>query len=176
MTILDPKALQAKVQANLEEKAVLKPLSFVENGVSINGEIYVKKLEFGEVEALDAAYTWKEDPDDPEIMRVEKIDHQKLRAAQIYATICIDEDGTPFFKSVESVLKSYPNMCKAMWSVSNEVNIFWGKLTTTTSKDTNSGQNLQSTESVATPSKVLKSRSQTGNIDSGNAIENVEEA
>lgn len=175
MTILDPQALQAKVKQRTEEKAVLKDIEFVENGVLVKGKIFVKKLGFLEVEEIDNSYTWEIDPDEEGMMRVKSIDHHRMRAAQIFGTICVDEDGKLFFESVDQVLKAYPAMCKAMWSVSNEHNVFVGKLTTTTLKDTNSGQNSQSTESAVVPSKPAKKRSQTGNIDSGKAIENVEE-
>lgn len=176
MSILDPKALQAKVEQQTKEKAVLKDIEFIENGVPVKGKIYVKKLGFLEVEEIDNSYTWEIDPDEEGMMRVKSIDHQRMRAAQIFGSICVDEDGKLFFESVEQVLKAYPAMCKAMWSVSNEHNVFVGKLTTTTSKDTNSGQNLQSTESAVVPSKPARKRSQTGNSNTGEITSKDEEA
>lgn len=176
MSILDPKALQAKVEQQTKEKAVLKDIEFIENGVPVKGKIYVKKLGFLEVEEIDNSYTWEKDPNDEDMMRVKSVDNQRIRAAQIYGTVCVDEEGTLFFKSVDQVLKSFPGMCKAMWNLSNEVNVFWGKLPKTNSTTTNSGQNSQSTELVETVSKKSKERSRTGNSNTGEITSKDEEA
>lgn len=177
MSILDPNALQDAITQEIGTKAIQKPVEFVINGKEIKGLVYVKALSYEAVSEVDNAFKWEPIEDEPGMMKLESIDDHHLRAAQILGTICTDENGTPYFSSIELV-KSYPaSACKAFWSVANEVNVFSGKLLTTNSQKTNSGQNLSSTESQDEP--LLKQKqtrdSVTANISSGESID-VEEA
>ncbi len=172
MSILDPKALHEAISHEVGTKAIQKPVEFVINGKEIKGLVYVKALSYEAVSEVDNAFKWKPIEDEPGMMELESIDDHHLRAAQILGTICTDENGTPYFSSIEQV-KSYPApACKAFWSVANDVNVFLGKLMTTNSQKTNSGQSLSSTESLEEP--LLKPKptrtSATANTSSGESI------
>lgn len=165
--ILDPKELQAKVKQKNASKPVLVPVEFIEEGTEVKGNIYIKPVSYENAAELEKAYTWKPKEDDPEYMELESIDLTRLKAAQLYATVCVDEKGTPFFKSVDEVLKSYPSMCRAFWEASNSINVFVGKLKTANSSETKSLQNLPCTESAETASTALNETSLSGNMPSG---------
>ncbi len=44
--ILDPKALQAKIKQNINQLPVLVDVKFIEQGVEIPGQVYVKKISY----------------------------------------------------------------------------------------------------------------------------------
>lgn len=176
MTILDPKKLQKQIKKQMTEAAVLLPIEFIENGTEIKGQVFIRKVKFDASAEIDKAFTYKPDPADDEQMILDSIDSIRLRAAQVWATVCVDADGTPFFESVEQVLKSYPNMIKAMWSVSNSVNLWWGKSQMKSSQKMNSGQNSSSVESVDEVSEKQNSDSTSVSSDSGSSTEHEEEA
>lgn len=170
-TVLDPKSLQAKVKQKNKQKAVLVPVEFVEEGVEIKGQIYVKPVSFELTHELEKAYTWKPNEEDPDYMVLDTVDLTRLKAAQVFATICVDEQGTAFFKSVEEVLRSYPAMCRAFWEASNGINVFVGKSPIKNSNETKSSQNSPSTESAETASTMLSETSVKENMPTGEPIE-----
>ena len=174
--ILDPKALQAKIKQDINQLPVLVDVKFIEQGVEIPGQVYVKKISYTHADELEKAYTWKPHEEDEGLMQLDKIDVPRLKAAHIFATICTDEKGTPFFENIEQVFQCGPDMCRAFWDASNSINLFWGKSVTKSSNETKSLQSSQSTESVETVLPASETQSLNGNMPSGVPIETVEEA
>lgn len=171
MSILDPKALQEAITSEVGAVAVKKPIEFIIKGKEIKGFVYVKSLSYAAVAEADNAFKWEPLKDKPGMMKLESIDDHHLRAAQILGTICTDEQGTPYFETIEQV-KDYPaTACKAFWTVANEVNVFSGKLLTTNSENTNSGQNSSLTESVDEASQKPDDTLATKNTNSGKNTE-----
>lgn len=167
MSILDPKALQEAITSEVGTVAVKKPIEFILNGKEFKGFVYVKSLSYEAVDEVDSAYKWIPLEDEPGMMKLESVDSHHLCAAQILGTICTDEQGTPYFESIEQV-EGYPaTAIKAFWTVANEVNIFSGKLLTMNSENTNSGQNSSSTESVDEASQKPDDTSATKNTSFG---------
>lgn len=174
--ILDPKALQAKIKQDINQLPVLVDVKFIEQGVEIPGQVYVKKISYTHADELEKAYTWKPHEEDESLMQLEKINVSRLKAAHIFATICTDEKGTPFFENIEQVFQCGPDMCRAFWDASNSINLFWGKSVTKSSSETKSLQNSQSTESVETASPKSKAESRSGSTLSGEPTETRAEA
>lgn len=167
MKKLSPADLKKHVDLINSQKPILKDIVFVENGVEVSGQIFVKKISYQHMVEIEKSYQWEPHPDDEGLVRVIGFDEVRLRAAQLLATICVDDQGTPFFKDIDEVLHSYMQMCKAMWNVANDVNLFLGKLTTTNSKKTKSSRNSRSTASAETASKASEPTLATGNSSTG---------
>lgn len=167
MKKLNPLELKKHVDETNAQRAILKDIVFVENGVEVVGQIYVKKVSYKDLREIEKSFNWLPDEEDPGMLTLQDIDELRLRSAQILATVCVDEKGTPFFKDIDEVLHSYMNMCKAMWSVSNEVNLFVGKLTTKNSTKTKSSRNSRSKASAGTALNPSETTSLNGNSPTG---------
>lgn len=167
MKKLSPADLKKHVEIQSSQKAVLKDIKFVENGVEVIGQIYVKKISYEHTRDIDKSFSWKPNPDDETMLQLSDVDEVQLRATQVFATVCVDEDGTPFFESLEQTVTSYIEMIKAMWLVSNEVNFFVGKSLTKNSKKTKSTQNSRSKASAETASNSSETASADGNTTTG---------
>ena len=171
MTILDPKSFQDVIAQQTQEKAVLIPIEWVEAGEQKKANVYIKKIQYSESLEIEKSYHWEPVEDEPGLMRLESIDHHRLRAAQIYASICVDEDGTLMFTSVDQVVKARPEVCQSLWTASNNINTFVGKPQTKNSAEMKSGQSLSSTELAEKPLPKPKERCKTVNSNSGSTTE-----
>ncbi|WOQ34266.1 phage tail assembly chaperone family protein, TAC [Acinetobacter baumannii] len=123
--------------------------------VDLSGQVFIKRLSFEDIEATSKAYEWDFDYQNLEKSKLLGLNHRLLRAAQLLGSVCEDEKGTKFFESVEDVFDSDPIFVEALYKVADSVNKFSGKSQKKNSMNTNSGVNLQSTESVETESKTV---------------------
>lgn len=142
-------------QENIEQ---LKSVSgnselLVGDVVELEGQVFVKRLNFKASREVSKAFEWDFDLKDIENSKVKSVDSDHLQASQILGTICEDIKGTPFFTSVQDVYDSDPSFINALYKVADEVNNFMGKLVTKNSSETNSSVNSSSTELVGAPSK-----------------------
>ncbi len=119
--------------------------------VDLEGQVYIKKLSFGDMSETSKAVEWDIDVENIENSTIKSIDHRRLQAAQLLGSICEDEKGNLFFNSVDDVLCSDPKFVNALFVVSDEVNNFSGKLLKKSSQKTSSGASSSSMESVETP-------------------------
>ena len=121
--------------------------------VELEGQVFVKRLNFKASREVSKAFEWEFDLKDIENSKVKSVDSDRLQASQILGTICEDSKGTPFFTSVQDIYDSDPSFINALYQVADGVNNFMGKLVTKNSKETNSSVSSSSTESVETQSK-----------------------
>lgn len=122
--------------------------------VDLSGQVFIKRLSFEDIEATSKAYEWDFDYQNLENSKLLGLNHRLLRAAQLLGSVCEDEKGTKFFESVDDVFDSDPIFVEALYKVADSVNKFSGKSQKKNSKNTNSGVNSQSLESVETESKT----------------------
>lgn len=122
--------------------------------VDLSGQVYIKRLNFRDIDATSKAYQWDFDFQNIENSKLIGLDHRHLRAAQLLGSVCEDAQGTKFFESVEDVFDSEPTLVEALYQLSDAVNKFTGKYQGKNSKSMNSGANSQSVESVEIESKI----------------------
>jgi len=170
MNKLNPEALLELCNEVRGEKPVKKTITFNINNVDHTADIFIKQLSYEDTAAIDAAYIWEPDKEDPEELQFKGIEGKSLQAAHLLGSICIDEKGTKFFENVEHVLKTHPNVCRAMYAKADEVNNFWGKPTSEHSSKKKSGSSLHLTESVEEPLLNAKEILPTENLEDGFTI------
>ena len=120
--------------------------------VELEGQVFVKRMSFKASREASKAFEWDIDYEDVEKSKLKSVDSDQLQATQLLGTICEDAKGTPFFTSAHDVYDSDPSFIAALYQIADEVNNFMGKLVKKNSSETNSSENLSSTESVAAPS------------------------
>lgn len=176
MNILNPEALFELCKEFYEEKPVKKTIVFSLDGIEHSADIYVRRLSYEDTAAIDAAYLWEPDENDPEELTFKGIEGKSLQAAHLLGSICIDDKGTKFFEDVQHVLRTHPNVCRAMYAKADEVNNFWGKSKNQSSKETKSGQNSPLAESEETQLQNANENSATKSSVSGVSTEEEGEA
>lgn len=135
--------------AELQDPAA-EPLQLGQT-VTVEGDVYIKKMSFKAAREASKSYEWDFDLDKPENSKVKSVDATSLQARHLLGTVFTDEKGTPMFNSIDDVLDSDPLFVTALYSVADSVNNFMGKSVTNSSASTNSSVSLCSTESVETP-------------------------
>ncbi|MDB0115213.1 hypothetical protein CTZ05_00180 [Acinetobacter baumannii] len=123
--------------------------------VDLSAQTFIKRLSYKDIEEVSKAYKWDIDLANVEDMTLASIDTRLLRAARLLGSVCEDATGKAFFESVVDVYDSDPVFVEALYGVADSINNFSGKSRNKNSTNSNSGVNLQSTESVETESKTV---------------------
>lgn len=139
-------------ESNLSELKELTENPGLQAGedAELEGEVFIKRLSFAAQQEVSKAFEWDvlSNPDSPV---VKDVNGSRLIASRLVGSICEDEKGTPFFKSVEEIYTSDPNFINAIYEESDKVNNFSGKSKTKSLTETNSGVSSSSTESAEEP-------------------------
>lgn len=114
--------------------------------VDLEGEVFIKRINFIDQRKVNEAYNIERDEDDPEKILVKDIDTDQMIAAQLVGSVCEDLSGKPFFNSIAEVYGSDPKFIDAVFDAANSVNNFLGKFRKKSSKKMNSGANSSSME------------------------------
>lgn len=138
----------------LQEKTGNKELQ-IGDVVDLEAQTFIKRLSYKDIEEVSKAYKWNIDLANVEDMTLASVDTRLLRAARLLGSVCEDEKGKAFFESVNDVYDSDPVFVEALYGVADSINNFSGKSRNKNSTNSNSGVNLQSTESVETESKTV---------------------
>lgn len=128
----------------------------IDDLVDLEGQVFIKRMSFKAGRDAAKAFDWDINYDDPEKSKLKSIDSDQLQASQLIGSICIDENGTPFFDSHQEVYDSDPSFIASLYKLADDVNNFMGKSRTKNLTESNSSANLQPTESVETVSKKSK--------------------
>ncbi|MDV8155196.1 phage tail assembly chaperone family protein, TAC [Acinetobacter bereziniae] len=121
--------------------------------IELDAEVFIKKLSFNDLHEITKAYEWEFDQEDVGKSKLKSVNVTALQAGHLIGSVCEDENGTPFFKSIEDVLNSEIPFIESLYAVADEVNNFMGKSRTQNSTKTKSGANSSSTELVEKPLK-----------------------
>lgn len=119
--------------------------------VELEGQVFIKRLSYKDIEETAKAYQWDIDFENVEKSTIKSIDGRLLRAAQLVGSVCEDVAGKSFFESTDEVYDSDPIFIEALYKVADTVNNFSGKSQTKNSENMNSGVNSSSVESVEDP-------------------------
>lgn len=65
MKKLNPLELKKHVDETNAQRAILKDIVFVENGVEVVGQIYVKKVSYKDLREIEKSFNWLPDEEDP---------------------------------------------------------------------------------------------------------------
>lgn len=142
---------------NIEElKKVIKTDPQIGGEVELEGQVFIKKLNYKEHQDAVKAFEWDFNPEDPEKSKLKNVDVDHLTASRLVGSVCGDTKGTPFFENTNEVFNSDPNFVDALYSVSDEVNNFLGKSRKKSSAETKSGVSSSSMELVEKPLKKPK--------------------
>lgn len=146
-----------KVEAtdqNIDElKKLTKSDVQIGDDIELEGQVFIKRLNFKEHQDTNKAYEWDFNPEDPEKSKLKSVDIDHLTASRLVGTVCEDTKSTPFFKNTDEVFTSNVNFINALYDVSDEVNNFLGKSRKKSSTEMKSGVSSSSTELVEEPSK-----------------------
>lgn len=116
--------------------------------VELEGQVFIKRLSYEDIEEVSKAYTWNIDYQNLENSTLESVDRRLLRAAQLLGSVCEDAAGKAFFEDIADVYSSEPVFVEALYVVADEVNNFSGKSRTKNSEKMNSGVSSSSTALV----------------------------
>lgn len=128
----------------------------IDDMVDLEGQVFIKRMSFKAGRDAAKAFDWDVNYDDLEKSKLKSIDSDQLQARQLVGSICIDENGTPFFDSHQEVYDSDPSFIASLYKLADDVNNFMGKSRTKNSTESNSSANSQPMESVETVSKKSK--------------------
>lgn len=129
------------------------------DSVELEGEVFIKRLNFKAGRDAAKAFDWDVDFDDLEKSKLKSVDSDHLQAAQLIGSVCLDVKGSPFFSAIQDVYDSDPAFIAALYKLADDVNNFMGKSRTKSLPETNSSANLSSTELVEKPLKKQRKTS-----------------
>ncbi|ENU80011.1 hypothetical protein F975_01763 [Acinetobacter sp. ANC 3789] len=131
----------------------------IDDSVELEGQVFIKRLNFKAGRDAAKSFDWDIDFENIENSKLKSVDSDRLQAAQILGSVCLDEMGKAFFDSIQDVYDSDPNFIAAVYKLSDDINNFLGKSRTKNLSETNSSVNSSLTELAEEPLQKQSSES-----------------